>query len=325
MRRGVLVLSAVLVCLAVFAPAARSLAQTGYPTRPVEVIIPYPPGGVSDTGIRYYADKWGEFLGQPIVPVNKPGGGSTLGAKFVATAAPDGYTLLAGSDSPLITARFGVKGIGYDLDSFRMVFQYSKLALFFSVKADSKWKTLEEFLRDAKKGPGELRYASYGIGAITHYATELLSQAAGVKLTYVPFKSSPESLTALMGGHVELAVTAGLAGMAGSPRIRPVAVASETRLPDYPDVPTLKELGYAVVVDSTVLLAAPSGVPDEVVRKFTAAHVKALAKYESDIKAKMPKLNQYPDFVEGEPLMKVLRERERKYRELAPQMGIKLE
>lgn len=324
MRRKVFILSLLAVGL-VAAHVSSAGAQPSFPGRPIEVIIPYPPGGVSDLGIRYFADKWAEFLGQPVIPVNKPGGNSTLGATLVAAAKPDGHTLLAGSDSPLITARFGVKGVAYNLDSFRIVFQYSKLALFFTVKADSRWKSLGDLLAEAKQNPRKLTYSSYGVGAITHYATELLSQATGARLTYVPQKSTPEALTALAGGHVDLAVTAGLGGMRGSPLVRPLATSSENRLPDYPDLPTLKELGHPIVLDSTVVLAAPKSVPEEVIRRLVNAHVSVMRKYDGDIKEKMPKLNQYPEYIESDAITKILKERERMYVELAPRMGLKLD
>lgn len=308
-----------------FYPLSSAVAQGDYPNRPIEVIIPYPPGGSTDRAIRFYSEKWQEFLGQPVIPVNKPGGGATIGAKLTVTAKPDGYTLFGGSDSPLITARLGRKDIGYDLDSFRIVFQYGKVITFFSVKADSKWKTINDLLADARQNPGKIKYASYGIGAMPHFATEMLSNAAGVKMTYVPYKSSPESLTALIGGHVDMAATAGLSGMAGSPYLRNLAIAEEERVFDYPDVPTLKELGYPVVINSTNLLAAPKGITDEIVNKFVNAHRRVYVKYEKEIKEQVPKLDSYPVFIDGKTTMKNLKEREKKYREMAPKMGIRLE
>ena len=306
-------------------PLPSAVGQGDYPNRPIEVIIPFPPGGAIDLAMRFYADKWPEFLGQPVIPVNKPGGGATIGGKVVATAKPDGYTLLAAGDSTLITARLGRKDIGYDLDSFRIIYAFSKVTLFFSVKADAKWKTLNEFLADARQNPGKLKYASYGIGAIPHFAMEILSKAAGVKFTYVPYKSSPESLTALIGGHVDMAATAGLSGMSGSPYLRQLAIAEEERVSDHPNVPTLKELGYPVVLNVTNALSAPKGVSADVVNKLVDAQRKVYGKYEKEIREQIPKLDQYPIFIDGETTMKNLKEREKRYREMAPQMGIRLE
>ncbi len=313
------------VLLLSFSSLPSAVAQSDYPNRPVEVVIPFPPGGAIDLAMRFYADKWPEFLGQPVVPVNKPGGGATIGAKVVASAKPDGYTLLGAGDSTMITARLGRKDIGYDLDSFRIIYAFSKVTLYFSVKVDSKWKTLNEFLADARQNPGKIRYASYGIGAIPHFATEILSKAAGIRMTYVPYKSSPESLTALIGGHVDMAATAGLSGMSGSPYLRHLAIAEEERVFDHPELSTLKELGYPVVINSTILLAAPKGLPDEIVSKLMNAHRKVYAKYEKEIKEQVPKLDSYPVFIDGETTLKNLKDREKKYREMAPQMGIRLE
>lgn len=311
--------------LVTLSPLPSVVAQSNYPNRPIEVIIPYPPGGAIDLAMRFYADKWPEFLGQPVIPVNKPGGGATIGGKVVSAAKPDGYTLLGAGDSTLITARLGRKDIGYDLNSFRIIYAFSKVTLYFTVKVDSKWKTLNDFLADARQNPGKLKYASYGIGAIPHFATEILSKAAGVKMTYVPYKSSPESLTALIGGHVDMAATAGLSGMSGSPYLRLLAIAEEERISNHPEVPTLKELGYPVVLNVTNVLSAPRGVTEEVVNKLVDAQRKVYAKYEKEIKEQIPKLDQYPIFIEGGSALKLLREREKKYREMAPQMGIRLE
>ena len=305
-----------------FAPA---VAQGDYPNRPIEIIIPWPAGPTADLATRFFAEKLPEFLGQPVVPVNKPGGGGALGTKFVAGAKPDGYTLLAGGNSALITARFELKGGGgYDLDSFQQICQWSKLASYFSVKADSKWKTMKEVLLDAKQNPEKLRYSSLR-GAVAHYAGEMLFNTAGVKLTFVPFKSSVECMTALIGGHVELAVSTGLVGMSGSPLIRPLAVADDERLFDHPDVPTLKEVGYPISMYSIVVLCGPKGIPKAVVNRLYEANRKVFEKYGDEIKAKLPKMDQYPAFADGESVSRMVREAEKKYRGLAPQMGIKLE
>lgn len=122
-----------------------------------------------------------------------------------------------------------------------------------------------------------------------------------------------------------MAVTAGLSGMTGSPLIRPLAIAEEERVFDHPDIPTLKELGYPIICNSVLVLCGPKGTPDEVVNKFVDAHQKVSAKYEKEIKEKLPKLDVYPLYVDGKSAVKILKERERKYREMAPQMGIKLE
>jgi len=178
-----------------------ALAQDQYPTRPVEVIVPYGPGGPNDLGVRFLSGKWAEVLGQAVVVVNKDGAAGGLGAKYVANAKPDGYTLLATSDSAVVWSRLGRKDTTYDLDSYRFLFNFGKSPIFFSVKSDSRWKTLHDFIKEAKNNPGKLKYASVGPASVYNMVADMMCEAAGgIKLTDVPFKSSPASLTALAGG-----------------------------------------------------------------------------------------------------------------------------
>jgi len=300
------------------------IAEENYPTRPIEIIYPYAPGAGGDLLTRFFAEKWAEFLGQPVVVVNKPGGGGLIGTKITVNAKPDGYTLFEASDGSFILAKLGRSDAGFDLDSFEYIFLLSNIPTWFTVKADSKWKNMNEFLLDAKQNPGKLKYSAL-MGIPAHYGAEMLWRAAGVKLTYVPYKSSPESLTAVIGGHVDLAATAGLSGMSGSPLLRQLAVAEKERVYDHPEVPTLKELGYPIFMDTSCALCGPKGLSEEVVKKLTDAHLKVLRKYEKEIKERLPKIDNYPYFLEGKFSLDFYKEKERKYRELAPQMGIKLE
>lgn len=261
-----------------------------------------------------------------MVVVNKPGAGGAVGAKYVARAKPDGYTLLATSDSSIIVARLGRRDAGYDLESFRLLLYYAKAAMFFSVKTDSKWKTLNEILREARNYPGKLKYSTFGVGGGTHYVTEMLSKAVGGNLTLIPFQSVPESTRALIAGNVDMAVTIGLSGLGKSGLIRILAVADEERVPDFPEVPTLKELGYSIEYTSMYQgVSTPSRTPEKVVLKFIEAHDKVLQKYEKEIKDKLPKLDLYPAHMDGKAGMQLLKEREKLYKEFATQTGLKVD
>lgn len=307
-------------------PKFQVLAQDDYPNRPIEVTIPTAPGTATDLAVRLLGDKWTEFLGQPVVVLNKPGAAGVIGAKYVATAKPDGYKLLSFGDGHLTAGRLLRKDVGYDLDSFRMLFAHSKLGLFFSVRPDSRWKTLKEFFEEAKENPGKLKYAAIGQGSFQHVCTELLSKVAGVKLTLVPFGSTPENLTALMGGNVDLAVSFGLPGLGQSGMVRPLAISDTERVPDYPDIPTLRELGYSVKYAYTYnSVAAPAKTPEKVVSKFVEAHKKVWVKYRKEIEEKMPKTGQYALYADGEAVMKHLKEKEEILRILYPEFGIKPE
>ncbi len=313
-----------------FLPGGRSghvLAQEVFPNRPIEVVVPFPPGGPLDLGIRFFSDKWADILGQPVVVVNKGGASGAIGAKFVAHAKPDGYSLLATSDSPLITARLERKDAGYDLDSFRLLFNFSKIVVFFSVKSDARWKTLSDFIKEAKNNPGKLKYATWGPNSATVLATEMLSKAAGIKLTFVPFKTSPDSLTAVAGGNADMAVTFALSGLGQSGLIRPLAISDEERVPDYPDLPTLKEMGYPIQYTSQYMgVAAPAKTPEKIVSKLIEAHEKVRAKYGKDLRERLPKIDQYQATnTDGKAGMEQLREREKLFKDFYTQIGFKFE
>jgi tripartite-type tricarboxylate transporter receptor subunit TctC len=325
MRKWLRDCAALAVVATVLCPFPASAAQTNWPNRPIEIVIGFPPGTASELNARFFSDKWSEFLGQPLVIVNKPGASGAIAAKFVANAKPDGYTLMMGHDTILMTNRLG-KDVGYNLDNFRIIFEYSAANYFYTVKADAKWKSLKELLADAKQNPGKIKYAPFGVGSAVHFATEMLAQEAGVKLAMVPFKSSADALTAVIGGHVDMSITAGLAGMTGSPQIRPIAVIADVRDPNYPDVPTLKELGFKeVYISGNQSIVGPSGLPDEIVNKFVDAHRKASAKYAKEIKERLAAWNTtFVGTIDGKTAMEAIRLRERKYLELAPKLGIKL-
>jgi tripartite-type tricarboxylate transporter receptor subunit TctC len=313
--------------LFIFIPKVQPFAQEAYPNRPIEAIVPFPPGGPLDLGIRFFADKWADILGQPVVVINKGGASGAIGAKYVTYAKPDGYTLLATSDSPLITARLERKDAGYDLDSFRLLFNFSKIVVFFSVRSDARWKTLPDFIGEAKSNPGKLKYATWGPNSATVLATEMLCKAAGVKLTFIPFKTSPDSLTAVAGGNADMAVTFALSGLGQSGLIRPLAISDEERVPDYPDLPTLKEFGYPIKYTSQYMgLAAPAKTPDKIVSKLIEAHQKVRTKYAKDLKEKLPKIDQYQAMkVDGTAGMEELRDREKLFKEFYTQIGFKFE
>lgn len=308
--------------LLAFACAGTAYAQP-YPSRHIDLILPAAPGGTTDTAVRLMAGKWQEFLGQPVVVVNVPGAGGVIGANQVAKAKPDGYTIMGGFDSLLVALPFVQKTVEYDLDSFTYLNGFGLGAIYFVARADAPFKTMGEAIEAAKKGSGKVSYASYGIGVITHFTAERLWDLTGVKLIYVPYKSSPESVGALLGGHVDLAVTAGTGGAARNPKARMLAVAGERRRPDTPDVPTLKELGYPVSLEFISAVLAPKGLPEDVRAKLVDAIQKANAKYGDLFREELPKKADLL-FVNlsGEEIRKTWQERQAWFRETAPKMNL---
>jgi tripartite-type tricarboxylate transporter receptor subunit TctC len=318
-----IVLMAIVVCTVLFA-RFEACAQEAYPTRPVEVVVPFEPGGPADLGVRFFVDKWAEFLGQPVIVVNKGGASGAIGGKFVARAKPDGYTLLALNESTLITAPLQRKDSGYTMDSFRYLWAHSKITAFLSVKSDARWKTFNEFVAEAKKNPGKLKYATWGPNSSSNMVMEMVMEAAGIKLTFVPFKTSPDSLAAVAGGNADIAVTFALSGLGGSGLIRPLVISDEKRVPDQPNVPTLKELGYGIkFVTQYMGVAAPAELPDRIAARLAEAHNKARAKYAREIEEKLPKVDQYAAFLDEKETLHYLKEREKVYEEFFKKLGSK--
>jgi len=322
--RVVLILGVLSIILSGGSPA---WGQVDFPHKPIEVIVPYAPGGGVDLGVRFFSDKWAEFLGQPVVIINKPGAGGYLGGKFVALAKPDGYTLLGTSESNLMLTPLLRKEPDYTIDSFRILFFFSKTYLYFNVRADSRWKTLHEFLAEAKSNPGKLKFSTYGVGSSPHFAVEMLSKVAGAKLTLIPFKSSPESMTALIGGNVDMCVVFGVPGVTGTGLVRQLAVGDYERAPDFPQVPTLKELGYDVGYNTSIYLglSAPVKTPEKVISKLLEVHERVRQKYAKEISEKLSKLDQHPTHIDGMTGMQIHKEKEKIFKELIPQIGIKIE
>jgi len=315
--------AAFLISLLLLCPLSLAMAQEAYPTRPVEIIVGWPPGGTTDLVTRIFAEKWAEFLGKPVVVVNKPGGGGMLSSKFVANANPDGYTLYAANDANLISSRLGKKDAGFNLDSYRYLFALTLKPCFLVVKADAKWKSMKDFVQDAKQNPKKLTYGAM-MGSTNHYLAAIFSKAAGVELVPVFFKSSPEIATALLGGHIDLGTMVGLAGLSDSSLARIMAVAEEERIPGRPEVPTLKEMGYPVLVSSGDVLCAPKALSDRVVNKFVDAHHKVMAKYGKEIKQKLQKIDLEYSFQDGNSTLNLLKEKEQQKVVYAPLVGVKL-
>ncbi len=245
----------------------------------------------------------------------------------MALAKPDGYTLLGTSESNLMLTPLMRKEPDYTIDAFRILFFFSKTYLYFSVRADSPWKTMNDLLADAKKNPGKLKYSTYGVGSSPHFAVEMLLKKAGAKMTLVPFKSSPESMTAMIGRNVDMCVVFGVPGVSGTGMVRQLAVGDYERAPDFPNVPTLKELGYDLGYNSSIYLglSAPAKVPEKAWAKLLDAHDKVRQKYAKEISEKMPKLDQHPIYMDGITGMKIHKEKEKIFKELIPQIGIKIE
>ena len=267
--------------LAAVAPlGARSVAAEAYPTKPIQLVIPFAPGD-TDQMLRPIVDKMSEFLGQPIVMNYKPGAGGGVGAGSVAASKPDGYTIVGSSPGSLVVVPLANKEMKYSPDSFQPVAALSEGGLMLVVPAASPFKSIKDLVAQAKKDPGKITYTSSGAMGITHLLAEIFSQEAGVKLSHIPYQGSAPAINALLGGHVEMASTAIAPAQAhikaGS--LRALAVFGDKRLKAYPDVPTLREMGYNLGSPTLYGILAPKDTPKEVVDALHGAARKVVEKY----------------------------------------------
>lgn len=310
-----------LACLTMLVVVSDARAQP-YPSRPIELVVPFPPGGPLDVSARYMSEKWGEQLGQPVVVVNRPGAGAALGARHVAAARPDGYTLLIASESPLITARLTQADAGYDLDSFTYVFAHGTGALFFAIRDDAAWRSLPEFVAAARARPGGMSYGSFGAGTLGHFAAELFWQQAGVTLLHVPYRSSPEANTALFAGQVDMSVPASTTGLGQGRGIRLVGTTSASRLPFAPDLPTLTELGTPMALNYFALVAGPRGLPPEIVARLARAHRDASERHGAEIASRFASLELVAIRMEGPAIQAEMRQTEMRFRDVLPRLRL---
>jgi tripartite-type tricarboxylate transporter receptor subunit TctC len=258
--------------LALFLPCA---APAAYPEKAVTVIVPFPPGGRTDLMARVLTQQLSKALGQTAVVVNKPGAGGVLGAREVASAAPDGYTLGVFSTA-VVTAQYTVP-TPTDLKDYAAISVINIDPMALAVKADAPWKTLKDLVGYGRQNPGKLRIATIP-GASAQIFAASFANAAGVQGPYVPFKGDSDGATALAGGHIDVhvAVPVSYKALAEGGKVRVLALASESRSAMYKDVPTFRENGVDLVIGSFHIVFAPRRTPPDVLRTLEAAVDKAM-------------------------------------------------
>lgn len=296
-------------------------ADKPYPNRPINMVVPFAPGGGADLSSKPVADKMAEFLGQPLISVYKPGASGALGAAFVAKAKPDGYTVLVGGPSLLVVAPI-VKKLEYKLDDFIFAGAYGTNVIWLAVKTDARWKTLKEFVEEAKKYPGKLTVSSYGKLSLADYVIMFLNKYANIQLTHVPYKATGEALTAVLGGHADAAVTTGSAGLLEAGSIRILAAAEEKRLEALPDIPTFKEYGYPIYIRGNYSFCFPKGTPREPVEKFSKAQQKAFEKHSKEIKEYLRRVEIFAEMIGPEETLKMYKADWDRYSKLSEELGL---
>jgi tripartite-type tricarboxylate transporter receptor subunit TctC len=263
-------------CGLLLAAAGPTAAQTAWPAKPITMIVPFPPGGLADIVARPVAEAMGRELGQPVVIENKAGAGGGIGMGLASKAAPDGYTVLLSLSSltvlPEADALLG-RAPMFALNSLRPIARFTADPTVLAVRADAPWKTVKDFVEDAKKRPGAINYGSSGNYGTMHVPMEILAQNAGIKLTHVPFTGAGPAVIALLGGQID-AVSSGPATVlqhVKAGKLRVLAHWGSSRLETLPEVTPLKEAGYDAEYAQWSGLFVPAGTPEPVVQRLRAA------------------------------------------------------
>jgi len=270
---------AALCTLGLHAPHA--MAQDAWPSRPITMVVPFPPGGGGDAQGRLLALKLAEKLGQNVIVDNRPGAGTAIGAAYVANAKADGYTLLMSSASTFTLNPAIRKTLPYDpVKSFEPIGIVSRVGLVMLANPNVPVNNLKELVAAAKAAPDKYAYASFGAGTSSHFAAEMALQAMGIRLVHVPYKGSGPAMTDLIGGQVPFSfdtVTAALPQIKAG-KVKAIAVTTAQRSPLMPGVPTFAESGFpSAVLDSWGMVVAPRGLPPAVHARLEKALAETVA------------------------------------------------
>jgi len=272
MRRGV----GVILALALVLGVAGALPAADFPTKEVQILIPWAPGGATDLVFRALAASSSKYLGKAVVVVNKAGGGGAVGYTEAMQARPDGYTLVTAATPLAILPHQATTAFTYA--SFDPVLNVVQDPAMLQVKADAPWKNLAEFLDYAKKNPGMITVGNSGAGGGVHLIAMAFEQAAGVKFNHIPFAGGGPSITALLGGHVNAVSCSPPEGIAHvkAGKLRIIALFSEKRFDAFPAVPTVREQGVNFTMGQWRGLVAPKGTPRDVIQKLHDAFKKGM-------------------------------------------------
>jgi tripartite-type tricarboxylate transporter receptor subunit TctC len=267
-----------------------------YPSRPIHWVVPYTPGGITDSVTRIVVDKLGTALGQPIVIENKPGANSIVGADSVARGPADGYSALTVIAAHAANATLYAGKLPFDpVKSFAPISLVGVAPLILTVSNDFPARDMKELIEYARANPGKVSFGSSGVGAAAHLTTELLCQTANIQMVHVPYKGTAPALTALLAGDIQVLVDVPSSMMphVRGGKIRALGLFASRRSPGAPEVPTIVEAGGPPVEGSTwVLFLAPAGTPREIVARLSAETAKVLAMPE--IRARFEQLGVEP-------------------------------
>ena len=270
-----------LCAVASHAPGALAQAPASYPSRPIKWVVPYTPGGITDTVTRIVTGKLQESLGQPIVVENKPGANSIVGADLVAKSPPDGYSVVTVIAAHAANATLYAGKIPFDpVKSFTPISLVAIAPLIMTVNNNFPAKNVKELVDYAKANPGKVSFGSSGVGSATHLTFELLKQTAGLDMVHIPYKGTAPALTAVIAGDIQVLgdVPSSLMPHVRGGKIRALGMFSAKRVAGAPEVPTLPEAGGPAIEGSTwVMFLAPAGTPPAIVARLSSEIAKIVS------------------------------------------------
>jgi tripartite-type tricarboxylate transporter receptor subunit TctC len=307
-----------------FATAGAAIAQV-YPTKPVRIISPFPPGQATDIMARLVAENLAQSLGQPFLVENRAGAGGALGTEAAAKAAPDGYTLVMGTIGALAIGPALYSKLAYDpVRDFAPISNLGLTPQTLVVSSSSQFRTLKELVEHARATPVD--YASSGNGSASHLAMEMFRSAAGVQLNHIPFKGSSEAQTQVLGGQVQIMFDAipGVAAQIKAGKLRALGIASPERSPFFPEVPTIAEQGYpGFAAVGWIGIVAPARTPEAVLDRLNAEVRRLLAK--AEVKERLAALSFLPVGDSREHFAGFIREEVAKWAKVVKESGAKVD
>jgi tripartite-type tricarboxylate transporter receptor subunit TctC len=324
MRMKLIVVLMILVSFWSF--SAVQAAETRFPTKTIEIDVGYPPGGGTDLGARLIAEKAKALLGQEIVVVNKPGGGGVTAATIISQAKPDGYLLGAVTDSAYTFYPLFDK-YSYDpVNDFTMIAQYGTLQCGLLVREDSPFKTFKDVVDYARANPEKFTIGTIGIVSEPTFSVEVAAKQENIKIKMIPMAGAPDAMAAVMGGHVMAGdvCASGWAQCYRSKKIRMLALFNETRSDSFPEIPTLKEMGYPFGFTSNYVIVGPRGMEKPVRDKLADAFSKATLTPEWTTLMKNLEAWTKGPLPYGEKLQEITREKQRRFADQVRKMGVGL-
>lgn len=292
-----------------------------YPSKQIDLVVPYSAGGGTDLVARAFADAAKSHLPVSIGVINKPGGSGAIGFTEIATARPNGYKIGLGTVELTTLPSLGM--VSFKTDSFKPIARLNADPAAITVSADAPWNTIEEFLQWAKENPGKARIGNSGTGAIWHLAAAALEDKAGVKFTHVPYDGAAPAVTGLLGKHIEaVAVSPGeVINHVKGGKLKTLAIMADERMKSMPDVPTLKEKGIDLSIGTWRGLIVPQKTPQDIVDTLSVA-AKATAE-EPAFQDALNKLNLNYAWLEGPAFQQQINEQQAYFAELLTKLGLK--